>query len=51
MNSQPFENLIEPAGRNIKTDKIINPAKYIQKQILDDKFDLNDFRTAKIQTE
>ena len=27
----------------------INPKKYIQKQILDDSFNCNDFRTSKIQ--
>lgn len=44
------------ATKKVKENKFflensINPAKYIQKQILDDKFDLNDFRTAKIQKE
>ena len=44
------------AKKKVKENKFflensINPAKYIQKQILDDKFDLNDFRTAKIQKE
>ena len=44
------------ATKKVKDNKFflensINPAKYIQKQILDDKFDLNDFRTAKIQKE
>ena len=42
------------ATKKVKENKFflensINPAKYIQKQILDDKFDLDDFRTAKIQ--